>query len=62
MLRSSQQPNTTEISTEYTLEEDALISEAANMAGLTRDQLAQQALKRLLIDIRNQDSNKKVAL
>jgi hypothetical protein len=62
MLRSSQQPNTTEISTEYTLEEDTLISEAANKAGLTRDQLAQQALKRLLIDIRNQDSNEKVAL
>ena len=52
MQRSSQPPQTTKIETELTLKEDMAISEAAAMAGITRDQLAQQALKLLLRDIK----------
>ena len=42
----------TGIEIDLTCEEEKAISEAATMAGLTRDQLAQQALKLLLRDIR----------
>lgn len=42
----------TGIEIDLTCEEDKAISEAATMAGVTRDQLAQQALKLLLRDIK----------
>ena len=52
MQLSSHQTMETGIEIDLTCEEDETISEAATMAGITRDQLAQQALKLLLRDIK----------
>lgn len=47
---------TTRIETQLTLKEDVAISEAAALAGVTRDQLAGIALKSLLKGIRDAET------
>jgi hypothetical protein len=51
---------TTRIEAELTLKEDATISEAAALAGITRDQLAGLALKALLKGIRSAETQKQL--